>query len=158
MSDEPRPKDTDEQDEPEASVRRPGPHGAEAEEAIAKAYRRAERTTRRFQEVTPRSVPVAEAVTSLDDEAEGEEKKGRGHQSRACFIATAAYGSPDAPEVEQLRRFRDRRLLTNRAGTAFVRAYYRVSPPLAHLIARKPRLRQAVRKTLDFFRSRAASL
>jgi len=140
-------------------VRRPGPHGAEAEEAIARAYRRAERTTRRsFQEVTPRYVPVAEAVTSLDDEGDEETRKGRGHQSRACFIATAAYGSPDAPEVEQLRRFRDRRLLTNRAGTVFVRLYYRASPPLAHLIARKPRLRTVVRKTLDFFRARAASL
>ena len=140
-------------------MRRPGPHGAEAEEAIAKAYRRAERTTRRsFQEVTPLSVPVAEAVTSLDSESEGDERKFRGHQSRACFIATAAYGSPDAPEVEQLRRFRDRRLLTNRAGKAFVRVYYRVSPPLAHLIAKKPRLRTAVRKTLDFFRARAAAL
>jgi hypothetical protein len=158
VSDEQRPRDT-EDDESEASVRRPGPHGAEAEEAIAKAYRRAERTTRRsFQEVTPRSVPVAEAVTSLDDESEGDDRKSRGHQSRACFIATAAYGSPDAPEVEQLRRFRDRRLLTNRAGKAFVRVYYRVSPPLAHLIARKPRLRTAVRKTLDFFRARAAAL
>jgi len=140
-------------------VRRPGPHGAEAEEAIARAYRRAERTTRRsFQEVTPRSVPVAEAVTSLDDEGEEDKRKSRGHQSRACFIATAAYGSPDAPEVEQLRRFRDRRLLTNRAGAAFVHLYYRASPPLAHLIAKKPRLRAAVRKTLDFFRARAASL
>jgi hypothetical protein len=159
VSDEERPEDSEDQEEPETSVRRPGPHGAEAEEAIARAYRRAERTTRRsFQEVTPRSVPVAEAVTSLDGESEGDDRKSKGHQSRACFIATAAYGSPDAPEVEQLRRFRDRRLLTNRAGTVFVRAYYRLSPPLAHLIARKPRLRLAVRKTLDFFRARAASL
>jgi hypothetical protein len=97
-------------------------------------------------------------VTSLNSEEEPEEKKKGGHHSRACFIATAAYGSADAPEVEQLRQFRDRRLLSNRAGTAFVRLYYRVSPPLAHLIARKPKLRTAVRRTLDFFRARAASL
>ena len=69
----------------------------------------------------------------------------------------AAYGHADAPEVEALRRFRDRRLLTNRPGTAFVRLYYRLSPPIAHLIARKPRLRTAVKKTLDFLARRAAS-
>lgn len=133
-------------------VRRPGPHGAEArtteeEEAIARAYRRAERATRRtFQEVTPRTVVAAEAVTSMDGEEESAAKAPL--QTRACFIATAAYGSPDAPEVEALRRFRDRRLLTNPLGAAFVRMYYRWSPPLARLIARKPTLRAAVRKTL----------
>ncbi|MHC4548215.1 MAG: CFI-box-CTERM domain-containing protein [Planctomycetota bacterium] len=159
--DERRPEEEPPAREESSAVRRPGPHGAvartnEEEEAIRRAYRRAEKTTRRsFVEVTPRSVPVAEAVTSLDDEGE-EERRGRDVKSRACFIATAAYGDPDAPEVERLRRFRDRHLLTNRAGAAFVRLYYRFSPPVARLIARKPRLRVAVRKTFDLFRSRAA--
>ncbi len=138
----------------------PGPHGAvpQDEEAIARAYRRAEKTTKRtFQEVTPNPVTAAEAVTSVDqDYDEKGREKARLAQSRACFIATAAYGSEDAPEVVQLRSFRDRHLLTNRFGVAFVRAYYRVSPPIARLIARKPKLRSAIRKTLDFFRSKAA--
>jgi hypothetical protein len=143
-------------EEPRKEIRRPGPHGADArnaedEEAIARAFRRAERS---FEEVQPRSVRAAEAVTSL--EGEGEEAESRGLKSRACFIATAAYGHPDAPEVETLRRFRDRKLLTTAAGTAFVRLYYRLSPPIARLIARKPRLRAAVRKTLDFLTRRAA--
>jgi len=149
--------------EPRKDVRRPGPHGAAArsaedEEAIARAYRRAEKdlaTT--FEEVKPRTVTAAEAVTSLDGEVEEGESKG-GLKSRACFIATAAYGDPDAPEVEALRRFRDRRLLTNLPGKAFVRLYYRVSPPFARLIARRPGLRTAVRKTLDLVTGRAASL
>jgi len=138
----------------------PGPHGAGAqdEEAIQKAYRRAERSTRRaFLEVTPATVPVAEAVTSIDEDYDDKAReKNRMAESRACFIATAAYGSEDAPEVEQLRRFRDEHLLTNPVGTAFVRLYYAVSPPFARLIARKPRLRVAVRKTIDFLRSKAA--
>ena len=139
-------------------VRRPGPHGAEAEEAIARAYRRAERTTRRtFQEVTPKNVQAAEAVTGLDDEFEDAEAQGRQLvHGRACFIATAAYGHADAPEVVQLRRFRDDVLMSNVFGRAFVATYYRVSPPFARLIARRPRLRVAVKKTLDFLRTRAA--
>jgi hypothetical protein len=142
----------------------PGPHGAEAhtaadEEAIERAYRRAERTTKRsFQEVTPRTVVAAEACTSLDENYEEEAGAGRkqGVHSRACFIATAAYGDADAPEVRQLRRFRDERLMQNPVGAAFVRFYYRVSPPLARIIARRPRLRVAVRRALDLLRNRAA--
>jgi len=139
--------------------RRPGPHGADAvPSALEGVYRRLKRSSRRgdFQEVTPRSVPVAEAVTSLDGESEETAPQPKAHQSRACFIATAAYGSVDAPEVETLRRFRDRTLLKTRTGTAFVRLYYRLSPPLARLIARRPALRAAVRKTLDLFTGRAA--
>jgi hypothetical protein len=39
--------------------------------------------------------------------------------------------------------------LTNPVGTAFVRAYYRISPPIARAIARRPALRRVVRRTLD---------
>ena len=147
-------------DKERENPRVPGPHGAAAQDgdAIERAYKRAERSTQRsFQEVTPRPVPVAEAVTSghEDYDEKGRDKK-RLAESRACFIATAAYGSEEAPEVEQLRRFRDKHLLTNPFGVAFVRLYYTVSPPIARLIARKPRLRSAIRKTLDLIRSKAA--
>ncbi len=124
------------------------------EEAIDKACRRAERSSRRaFQEITPRIVTAAEAATAMDENwSDEEEATGRAlASSRACFVATAAYGDADAPEVERLRRFRDRRLLTNPFGAAFVRLYYRVSPPFARLIARRPRLRVAVRRCLDLF-------
>lgn len=67
-------------------------------------------------------------MASLDDR-QGEKKSG-------CFIATAAYGSPLAPEVLVLRRFRDDILLTSKAGAAFVEFYYLVSPPLARLVSK----------------------
>jgi hypothetical protein len=65
-----------------------------------------------------------------------------------CFIATAAYGSGLAPEVAALREFRDRYLLTNRAGQAFVDWYYAASPPVAAFIAEHDSLKTAVRMGL----------
>jgi subtilisin family serine protease len=62
-----------------------------------------------------------------------------------CFIATAAYGSYEAPYVKILRKMRDRFLLTNAAGKAFVNLYYTYSPPIADIIANHHRLKIAVR-------------
>lgn len=70
---------------------------------------------------------------------------GSGGGGGGCFIATAAYGSYLAPEVMELRRFRDRVLLTNGAGQALVEWYYRVSPPIAAFIADHESLKMAVR-------------
>ncbi|MBN1444650.1 MAG: exo-alpha-sialidase [Candidatus Omnitrophica bacterium] len=65
-----------------------------------------------------------------------------------CFIATAAYGTPMASEVMKLQDFRDRHLLTNRAGRAFVRWYYKHSPSAASYISRRPAVRMLVRTVL----------
>lgn len=73
---------------------------------------------------------------------------GSGGGGGGCFIATAAYGSLMAPHVKILRQFRDAYLLPTRLGSAFVRAYYRYSPPLADVIARHEGLRAAVRMGL----------
>lgn len=66
----------------------------------------------------------------------------------ACFIATAAYGTPFARNVELLRKFRDRYLLTNSPGRGFVSLYYRMSPPVAHFIAEHDYLKPAARGAL----------
>jgi len=65
-----------------------------------------------------------------------------------CFIATAAYGSYIAPNVRVLRKFRDRFLLTNTVGRAFVDFYYTYSPPVANFIANHDTLRALVRWSL----------
>ena len=65
-----------------------------------------------------------------------------------CFIATAAFGSPLAEEVDVLRDVRDAHLLDNVLGTAFVDTYYRVSPPIADRVREHPLLAAAVRSAL----------
>lgn len=62
-----------------------------------------------------------------------------------CFIASAVYGSPLAPEVLILRRFRDEVLLTSRVGSLFIKIYYFVSPCLASVISRVDLLKTATR-------------
>jgi hypothetical protein len=65
-----------------------------------------------------------------------------------CFIATAAYGTPTAQQIDVLREFRDTVLLKSTIGSAFVDLYYRTSPPIANFIARNDLLRALVRELL----------
>jgi hypothetical protein len=65
-----------------------------------------------------------------------------------CFIATAAYGTETAAELDILRDFRDQVLLKNALGSLFVEAYYKVSPPVADFIAKHDFLRAVVRVVL----------
>lgn len=71
-----------------------------------------------------------------------------GPAATQCFIATAAWGSDRAPEVAELRRFRDQVLLAHGAGRVFVDVYQQLSPPLAAFIADRPVLRGVVRASL----------
>ncbi len=62
-----------------------------------------------------------------------------------CFIATAAYGTPLAGELDVLRELRDRFLLPGALGTAFVDTYYRLSPSIAGPVSRHSGLATTVR-------------
>lgn len=65
-----------------------------------------------------------------------------------CFIATAAYGTPMAEEIQVLREFRDEYLLSNPVGKSLVDLYYKVSPPIAEFINEHPGLKPIVRAGL----------
>ena len=65
-----------------------------------------------------------------------------------CFIATAAYGTPMAADIDTLRAVRDTYLLNSAAGTAFVDAYYHVSPAIADVVAKYPVVAAGVRIVL----------
>jgi parallel beta-helix repeat protein len=62
-----------------------------------------------------------------------------------CFIATAAYGSDTASQLDILREFRDTVLLPSNLGVRFVSFYYRIGPPIANLMSRHEVFRTAVR-------------
>jgi hypothetical protein len=68
--------------------------------------------------------------------------------SGGCFIATAAYGTPSAEQIDVLREFRDSVLLESTAGSVFVSLYYQLSPPVADFIAANEPLRTMVRELL----------
>jgi len=65
-----------------------------------------------------------------------------------CFIATAAYGTPGAEQIDVLREFRDAVLLKSTPGSQFVALYYRLSPPVAAVISGDSFLRTIVRELL----------
>jgi uncharacterized repeat protein (TIGR02543 family) len=68
--------------------------------------------------------------------------------STVCFIATAAYGSPTAEQIDVLREFRDGVLLESMVGSQLVDLYYRLSPPVAGFISGNSFLRTLVRELL----------
>jgi len=63
-----------------------------------------------------------------------------------CFIATAAYGSNTAAEIDVLRDFRDGVLLRSPEGRDLVGFYYAASPPLAEFIRGHELVRTVVRE------------
>lgn len=66
-----------------------------------------------------------------------------------CYIATAVYGSYNAPQVLVLRNFRDNNLSKNIFGRLFVFVYYKISPWFAKKLVGNWRINQIVRSLLD---------
>jgi len=66
-----------------------------------------------------------------------------------CLIATAAYGSELAPQVQFLREIRDNTVMSTSSGTAFMsgfnQLYYSFSPTIADMERENPMFQQAVR-------------
>ena len=69
-----------------------------------------------------------------------------------CLIATAAYGSELAPQVQQLRELRDNKILQTKSGASFMTAfnefYYSFSPAIADLERENPIFKEGVKVTL----------
>ena len=76
----------------------------------------------------------------------------------ACFVATAAYGSVMANDVELLRHFRDALLETTVLGELGVEAYYTFGPVVAGVVGRSELLRDSARDALSPVVARVRSL
>jgi hypothetical protein len=116
-----------------------GPTQQDAEAQASKVYRSG--VPKGWREVGPFLGPIA-PTDSLDD------LKNEVEKHEGCFIATACYNSPLAPEVCLLREFRDLVLEHSRPGRAFIRTYYLVSPPIAVFLGRHAWPRALVRNLL----------
>ena len=66
-----------------------------------------------------------------------------------CFIATAAFGSELAPQVQFLREYRDNIIMRTSVGSSFINAfntvYYTFSPTVADVERNNPILQELVR-------------
>ena len=94
------------------------------------------------EEVVEETV-VEEAVVATQ---ESEEKGG------GCLIATAAYGSEMAPQVQLLREIRDNQLMNTESGSAFMSGfnelYYSFSPYIADMERENPMFKEIVKAGL----------
>ena len=73
-------------------------------------------------------------------------------QGGGCLIATAAFGSEMAPQVQFLRELRDNTVLQTESGTSFMTGfnqfYYSFSPAIADYERENPAFKEAVKITL----------
>lgn len=106
-------------------------------------------------EITQKQVPAQPAGTqigseeSVDPEPTGTDKAAI---DGGCLIATAAYGSELAPQVQILRELRDNVLLGTSSGIGFMTTfnafYYSFSPTVADWERQNPVFKEAVKITL----------
>ena len=90
--------------------------------------------------------PMGTCPGSLVPECPGEVAPPSPQPGPACFIATAAYGTESAAEIDVLRSFRDEVLLESAVGSQLVEWYYQTSPPVADFISGNGFLRTMVRE------------
>ena len=74
-------------------------------------------------------------------------------QGGGCLIATAAYGSEMAPQIQHLREIRDQKVLSTPAGRSFMETfnqiYYTFSPTVADMERESPLFRGLVYVTIQ---------
>ena len=92
------------------------------------------------------AVGDAHAQPSMPDNVPPTEENG------GCLIATATFGSELAPQVQQLREFRDNTILSTKSGIAFMSGfnqfYYSFSPVIADMERENPLFKEFVKLSI----------
>ncbi|RJQ25230.1 copper-binding protein [Candidatus Parcubacteria bacterium] len=100
-----------------------------------------------FQPIPPETVTFTTMV-----EAAAQENGDKTPNGNGCLIATAAFGSELAPQVQLLREVRDNVVFGTGAGTAFMAAfnniYYSFSPTVADWERQNPAFKQVVKAAI----------
>ena len=130
----------EEKDEPlEQKVEKAG-------EAIVETSEKAgEAIVETSEKATEKGTIISEVVVEKSSEGLEEiNEKGGG-----CLIATAAYGTEFAPQIQFLREIRDNTVMSTASGTAFMTSfnqmYYSFSPTIANMERENPILQEGVR-------------
>jgi len=96
--------------------------------------------------------PITAETVSFDiivGEASAQPINAYEEESGGCLIATAAYGSEMAPQVQLLREIRDNQLMNTESGTQFMGTfndiYYSFSPIIADYERENPYFKEAVK-------------
>jgi len=84
--------------------------------------------------------PMSVQMNIFSDELENINKS----KSDGCFIVTAVYGTPLAPEIDVFRNYRDNQLRKTFFGRLFINIYYTISPSVANLITKSIILRKII--------------
>ena len=98
----------------------------------------------KFQESLNSFKILSQEKTIIKSSTEESSEEGGG-----CLIATAAYGSELAPQVQMLREIRDNQLMNTESGTTFMSGfnefYYLFSPIIADYERENPYFKEAVK-------------
>lgn len=91
---------------------------------------------------------IVPATDTVEDTISQPEEVTRAQDAGGCLIATAAYGTELAPQVQRLREIRDTKILSTESGSAFMSVfntiYYSFSPAIADLERQNPAVRHTV--------------
>jgi hypothetical protein len=101
----------------------------------------------------PEALEAGEKIVLLELSMADLKRKNAEHEeakknASSCFIATAAYGTPFAKEIDVLRNWRDDFLEASYPGRWFIKTYYTLSPSVADNISGSSRKRKLVRTVL----------
>jgi len=95
---------------------------------------------------------LAFSIGSYSEDDIGIKEVEGGDGSGGCLIATAAFGSEMAPQVQLLREIRDNTVLQTESGTSFMvgfnQFYYSFSPAIADYERENPAFKEVVKLTL----------
>ena len=98
-----------------------------------------------FTPITPETVSFDIIVGEVSAQPTNPSEENGG----GCLIATAAYGSEMAPQVQLLREIRDNQLMNTEAGSAFMNTfndiYYSFSPTIADMQRESPMFKEVVK-------------